>query len=205
MTETYPYMVANGKISQILDKIRKAAEPPKFTHNFLKQIGFASTNDRAIIPLLKRLEFINEDGSPTVYYKELRDPTKFRFILGQKMKELYSDIYAINTNIHGASEAEIKGAISRVTGKDETTVNRFYLTYKTLTDIAEFDIQPENEPVKSIQEHAPVEKDEKKLPDTSSKKVGNPEFHYNVQIHLPATTDIAVYNAIFKSIKENLM
>ena len=37
---------------------------------------------------------------------------------------------------------------------------------------------------------------------------GNPsmtQFHYNIQIHLPATNDISVYNAIFKSLKENLM
>ena len=33
----------------------------------------------------------------------------------------------------------------------------------------------------------------------------NTEFHYNIQIHLPATNDISVYNAIFKSLKENLL
>ena len=30
-------------------------------------------------------------------------------------------------------------------------------------------------------------------------------FHYNIQIHFPATTDISVYNAIFKSLKDNLL
>ena len=34
---------------------------------------------------------------------------------------------------------------------------------------------------------------------------GTPQFHYNIQIHLPATTDISVYNAIFKSLKDNLL
>lgn len=29
-------------------------------------------------------------------------------------------------------------------------------------------------------------------------------FSYNIEIHLPATTEIAVYNAIFKRLKENL-
>lgn len=31
-----------------------------------------------------------------------------------------------------------------------------------------------------------------------------PGLHYNIQIHLPATKDIEVYNAIFKSLKEHL-
>ena len=30
-------------------------------------------------------------------------------------------------------------------------------------------------------------------------------LHYDIQIHLPTTTDIAVYNAIFKSLKEHLL
>ena len=205
MADSYPYMVANGKISQIFDKIRKAAEPQKFTHSFLKQLGFASTNDRAIIPLLKKLEFINEDSTPTVKYKDLRDPTKFRTTLGEQIKELYSDIYSINTKIHEANEDEIKGAISRVTGKDEKTVARFYATYKTLTDIAEFE---EASPT-LIEDNLPknnIEENKKKIEPVSIKKQTiSPDFHYNIQIHLPATTDISVYNAIFKSIKDNLM
>jgi hypothetical protein len=206
MTDSYPYMVANGKISQILDKLRKAAEPSKFTHSFLTQLGFASTNDRAIVPLLKKLQFLTEDSTPTAKYKDLRDPTRFRSVLGEQIKELYSDLYAINTKIHEANEDEIKGAISRVTGKDETSVTRFYATYKTLTDIAEFDepITPVKQVVESKPETPEPEKKkaEVKMPTHT---IGSPDFHYNIQIHLPATTDIAVYNAIFKSIKENLM
>ncbi len=206
MTDSYPYMVANGKISQILDKLRKAAEPSKFTHSFLTQLGFASTNDRAIIPLLKKLQFLTDDSTPTAKYKDLRDPTRFRNVLGEQIKELYSDIYAINTKIHEANEDEIKGAISRVTGKDETSVTRFYTTYKTLTDIAEFD-EPTTPLIQvvepKLETHEPEKrKSEVKMPTHT---IGSPDFHYNIQIHLPATTDIAVYNAIFKSIKENLM
>lgn len=204
MTDSYPYMVANGKISQILDKIKKAAEPTKFTHAFLKQLGFASTNDRAIIPLLKRLEFINEDGSPTEKYKDLRDTTRFRNVLAEQIKNLYSDLYSINTKIHEANENEIKGAISRVTGKDATSVNRFYATYKTLTDIAEFEeptpMKAKTEVKEETSKNLAKDTPKVKIPSTIS-----PDFHYNIQIHLPATTDIAVYNAIFQSIKENLM
>ena len=30
-------------------------------------------------------------------------------------------------------------------------------------------------------------------------------FHYNIQIHLPATKDVEVYNSIFKSLKEHFV
>lgn len=31
------------------------------------------------------------------------------------------------------------------------------------------------------------------------------EMHYNIQIHLPETRDMAVYDAIFRSLKEHLL
>jgi hypothetical protein len=31
-----------------------------------------------------------------------------------------------------------------------------------------------------------------------------PGLHYNIQIHLPATKDVEVYNAIFKSLRDHL-
>jgi hypothetical protein len=31
-----------------------------------------------------------------------------------------------------------------------------------------------------------------------------PGLHYNIQIHLPASKDIEVYNSIFKALKEHL-
>jgi hypothetical protein len=32
-----------------------------------------------------------------------------------------------------------------------------------------------------------------------------PTLHYNIQIHLPATKDLEVFNAIFKSLREHLL
>jgi hypothetical protein len=67
MATEFPYMVSNNKIGPILEKIRTAAKPSKFTNEFLKHVGFTSSNDRAIIPLLKKLGFLSDDGVPTEY------------------------------------------------------------------------------------------------------------------------------------------
>jgi hypothetical protein len=34
---------------------------------------------------------------------------------------------------------------------------------------------------------------------------GGPALHYNIQIHLPSTKDVEVFNAIFKSLREHLL
>lgn len=201
--DNYPYMIANNKIAGILENIRSAAKPNKFNKDLLIKMGFTSSNDLAVIPLLRRLNFLNEDNTPTAYYDELRDPSRFQIILADRIRNLYSDLYQINTNIHSSTEAEVKGAFSRITGKDETTVTRFFNTFKTLTSLANFNSSTQ-------QTTAPktvtvVEPEVATTKTISHSTKSHPQFHYNIQVHLPATTDISVYNAIFKSLKENLL
>lgn len=119
-------------------------------------------------------------------------------ILATQIKVLYKDLFTINENIHMQSDEVIKGAISRVTGKESKTVERYYSTFKTLCDLADFSVKttPEKEVKEEVKSSIPV--------DTQNNRQKT-EFHYDIQIHLPATTDISVYNAIFKSLKDNLM
>ena len=42
-------------------------------------------------------------------------------------------------------------------------------------------------------------------PKESHSALHRPTLHYNIQIHLPATKDVEVFNAIFKSLKEHLL
>jgi hypothetical protein len=195
-------MVSNNKIGPILEKIKTAAKPSKFTNQFLRTLGFTSTNDRAVLSLLKRLGFLTDDGSPTAQYDRLKDSTQHKYVIGEQIKDLYRDLYNINESIHSASEDEIKGAFSRITGKDEKLVNYYYATFKSLVNQAKFD----GAPTKKVDDKLEKKKKEEDEEDENTqKRKPRPDFHYNIQIHLPATTDISVYNAIFKSLKENLL
>lgn len=197
----YPYMISNNKIGSIISKIQTAARPAKFTQEFLKNLSFTSTNDRAFIPLFKKLGFLLEDGTPSTLYDQLKDATSTSTVLGAQIKSLYEELYAINTEIHKAPDAEIKGAISRVTGKDADGVNRIYNTFKALCGLATFDEAPSTATVE-VKENTQPQTENTIAPVVTPRKN---EFHYNIQIHLPATNDISVYNAIFKSLKDNLL
>lgn len=199
MADSYPYMISNNKISVILEKIRGAAKPQRFTHEFLKQLGFGSSNDRAVIGVLKRLGFLTDDGAPTEYYARLKDVTDWQYVLGERIKDHYKDIFAVDTTIYKSTDSEIKGAISRVTGKDETSVNRYATTFKTLAGLAKFDSSPK------LKESASTSPDVRNEAPVRPKNDAPVTFLHNIQIQLPATTDVAVYNAIFKSVRDNLI
>src|SRR5690348_11315932 len=64
--------------------------------NHLKAIGFPSSNDRAIIPVLKDLGFLTADGTPTARYHEYRNSARSRKVLGEALREAYGELFHIN-------------------------------------------------------------------------------------------------------------
>ncbi len=202
MTDTYPYVISNNRLPAFFQKAKAAARPIKYTNEFLKQMGFGSSNDRAIIPLLKKLGFLTEAATPTDSYDRLKDASQHQYVMGERVIDLYKDLFATDQEIHKASEVEIKGAFSRITGKDEATVGRYYNTFKALVGLSKFGDSPQPKEIKTdFKESEEGIRKEKPLVVS-----GLPaEFHYNIQIHLPATTDVSVYNSIFKSIRDNLL
>jgi hypothetical protein len=80
-------------------------------------------------------------------------------------------------------------------------------TFLALLPLADFRAAP-----KPAEEKKPVPTPRKKEPETKPEEEDQgtrptpmaPSLHYNIQIHLPATKDVEVYNAIFKSLKEHL-
>ncbi|WP_124523204.1 MULTISPECIES: DUF5343 domain-containing protein [unclassified Burkholderia] len=209
MPDQYPFIVSNNKIEPILSRIRTAAKPEKLSQELLATWGFTASNDRAMPRVLKALGFLTENGVPTAYYDRLRDPSDWKRVLGERVRETYADLFAIDSNIQSASEAEVKGAISRITGKDEEAVKRYYSTFKTLARLADFSERPDPAPIvkeanNSSSSTALPEKTTEAAPPAAPASHRKTEYHYNIQIHLPVTTDITVYNAIFKSLRDNL-
>ncbi|MCY1528740.1 hypothetical protein D9M68_638570 [compost metagenome] len=91
-------------------------------------------------------------------------------------------------------------------------MKRYFSTFKTLVSLADLNAPAPIDPPAPVPDAPPA-------PPAPSAPVAAPvdlppppplaahrksEYHYNIQIHLPVTTDITVYNAIFRSLRENL-
>jgi len=83
-----PYMMAIGNISAILDKIRGAGTPPKFTTEFLKSsLGFTASQDWPFPRIRKQLGFLNADGTPLPRNNEFKSTTTGGRALAQGLRE----------------------------------------------------------------------------------------------------------------------
>ncbi len=207
------YTQEHKKLGEFFGKIREAQTPERFTTEHLKDLGYTSNNDRMFIPIMKKLKFLTPEGIPTARYTEYRDYSKSKQIMGEAIKETYRDIFLINSDPTSAPKELITRKF-RYSFKDkDTTIKLMVSTFYALLALADLKATQTTKGGNSAEESKisgegnPTEESEFFEDDTtpSSALQNNiPELHYTIQIHLPATKDLEIYNAIFKSLKEHL-
>lgn len=193
------------RLGEFFNKIRDAQAPEKFTQQLLKDWGYKSNNHRAFIPILKALGFLTADGTPTQRYREYRNHAASKSIMGDAIKEAFSDIFLIKENPVAADKPLIEGKFKSYHNASDTVAGLMTKTFFALLDLAELNLsisQPKKQKKENIEESP---KETVSAIDVKPKISSNLGLHYNIQIHLPATKDVEVYNAIFKSLKDHLI
>ena len=89
------YMTSVKNLPAIMQKLVEGTAPPLFTVSHLRGIGFKSSNDQGVLPLLKDLGFLTPEGKPTQRYLDYRDKSRSKTVLGQALREAYEDLFHI--------------------------------------------------------------------------------------------------------------
>lgn len=206
MAASLPYVSSPGTIDNAFKKIKDAATPPRFTLDFVNtvlQIKGGAGN--AIPPFLKKLGFLNADGTPSALYDRFRNDATSKAAVGEGMRAAYKPLFDANEYAYSLNDTDLKGLIVQVTGakKDDRVAELIYGTFKRLKTHASF------EPLT-----LPAERDEREPPPAERTAVHTGTRHprsegiglsYTITLNLPASTNIEVFNAIFKSLRENLL
>jgi hypothetical protein len=210
MPLTNSYVLPTNRIVDLFRKIQDGQAPERFTNQMLKDWGFTSTNDRAFISLLKALGFLTADGKPTQRYLDYRDHSRSKQVLGQAVREAYDDIFLIKEHPTASDRSAIEGKFKSFHNVSDLVAGLMTKTFFGLLPLADLSAKKPNN-AKPI-EHAAPKTDEEIPPNPHAEHASehprtfaNSGLHYNIQIHLPPTKDVEVYNAIFKSLKEHLL
>lgn len=203
-----PYLQAYGNIKKALDKITTAAVPTtRFTQDFLATtLDMKGGSARPILPYLKRAGFLTSDGTPTDLYKQFRNPSRRGAAAAQGLRNAYASLYTVNEYVHNTNDKDLKGLIVQVTGlgEDSKLIPAMVGSFKTLKEYADFDASV----VTGVDQQGDDEGEDIGNQDqrSNSDQHGNSvRLGYTIHLNLPATTDIAVFNAIFKSLREHLL
>ena len=200
---TNAYLVSVGKVPEFFAQLKDGQAPNQLSQQLVKDWGFSSSNDRAFIPLLKALGFLSADGKPTSRYMEYRDSSRSKAVLGEALKDAYADLFLIKSNPSDSDKDAIKGKFKSYHNVSDNVAGLMTKTFYSILSIADISSKKNSPPI-------PPEPTEEKI-DTGNdlnkeRSAGiSTGLHYNIQIHLPPTKDIEVYNAIFKSLRAHLI
>src|SRR5215204_1661614 len=195
MPLTNAYVLPVNRIPDLFRKIQDGQTPERFTNQLLKDWGFTSTNDRAFIALLKALGFLTADGKPTQRYIEYRDHSRSKQVLGHAIRDAYSELFLIKEHPTASDRNSVEGKFKSYHNVSNNVAGLMTKTFYGLLPLADLSGKTVSEPALTT---LPADKAPVETPSSEKTKIiGGTGLHYNIQIHLPATKDIEVYNAIF--------
>ncbi|MFZ2060637.1 MAG: DUF5343 domain-containing protein [Candidatus Binatus sp.] len=205
MADFPPFMNAYGSIKKILTKITEAKTPPRFTLDFLStNLGFKGGSYRPFIPFAKRLGLLNGDGVPTDLYKQFRNPSNSKAAMAEAIRKGYSALFDRNEYAYKLDRTQLEGLLMEVTGVDKgnATLRSVTSSFEALRSLADFESEPVTESGKDQDDSDDADQSNG---DRQNDEVSQLNLSYTIYLNLPKSDDIKIFNAIFKSLRENLL
>ncbi len=203
-----PYVTATGAITRALDAIAAAATPERVSGDFVKTIlKIPGGSGDQINSFLKKVGFVNPDGTPSSIYKKFRNSSSRGVAAAESLKFGYSPLYRRNEYMHQLADDKLKGLIIEETGAgdDSSTPALVMQSIKAIKKYADFSAVPfEDAGDANSAQSLTTASSAANLAVGAAQSVGM-NLSYTINLNLPATSDIAVFNAIFKSLRENLL
>lgn len=233
MVVKLPYMVAPGVIPKTLTKIREARRPERFTQDYLEtMLGIRGGNARAVLPLLKRMGFLNQDGSPTTLYDQFRNDDTRAVAQAEGARNAYRDVFNRNEFAFNLPRDKFASLVTEMTGleKDGAVAKAIVGTFFILKDGADFEgrlkdksdrngggamdetgdqggsTNGQPKPPAPPPQQVPPQY-QPPPPPLQQPATDDVQFRvgYTINLNLPETTNPEVFNAIFKALKEHLL
>lgn len=202
MASKLPYIATPSVIVKIVNKIKEAKTPDRFTYDFLEtKLGCKGGPYRQFVSLGKKLSLLNSNGTPTDLYKKLRNNATADAAMAQAIRNGYREIFERNEYANDLDREKLKGVVVEITGLDtkNKVVQLICQTFETLKKFANFESKlpkssMEDQQTESIQAEG-----------TEAQREFDLGLSYTINLVLPKTDDPAVFNAIFRALRDNLL
>jgi uncharacterized protein DUF5343 len=204
MANELPYLPSYKNVGLLFEKIRTAKIPETFTQKFLYEtIGLKGTGDRPLINLLKNLSFLDGAGKPTSKYSALKNEKIAGIEIARGVREAYKPLFDANEIAHTLIPNDLKGLVAQVSGADTNTTAKIVGTFKSLLAVSDFDSEEQLVEDDIITEAPKPSSQSEALLNIGKQGKGlRPEFHYNIQVHLPSNGTEETYMNIFNAVRK---
>lgn len=218
---THPYISGAGNITQMVVQLRKSF-PAMVSSDTVKKLGLAPNNESYVINVLQFIGVVDAEGKKTPNAAKVfshHHDEEFSKQFGALVQKAYSALFDLHGN--DAWKLSNDDLITFFRQSDQTSATiggRQASTFKVLAGLSGHGDLPEPKPKKATKDSKQGKP--KKAPNNPAPKPalvvhppaaptggGNQTLGLTVrvEINLPADGSKETYDAIFKSIKENLL
>jgi hypothetical protein len=199
----YPYTTVPNRLRGILGKIPDIGRPDKATQEWLKTIGYTSSNDRSCLSVMRKTGVIAAGGEPTPFWVAIR--SRDRQKVGQHVRIAYRGLFDTYPHADKQDDEALRTFFRSKTGGGEVVQTLMVRTFKVFVEFGDFS---------SAEPDGGVDPTDEKPPEDESKKVhgrsarapqaGSVALTVNIQLQLPPSTDGKVYDELFAAMARHL-
>ncbi|GLQ37584.1 hypothetical protein GCM10007908_12040 [Rhizobium albus] len=223
---THPYISGAGNITQMINQLKRSF-PATVNSDTVKKLGLAPNNESYVINVLQFLKIIDAEGKSTERGEDVlttHDPVEFQKAFAELVKDAYSDLFDIHKDdAWELPKAKLINYFRKADRTSEIIGGRQAGVFQALSELAGY--QPPGaaaarpkasagpKPSSSVRarpvkKSPPPEMAISEVPATKEVEAGTKSqdmaLTVRIEINLPSGETRETYDAIFKSIKENL-
>ncbi len=202
----YPYTSNPARSKELLLKIQDVGVPTKVTNKYLESLGYKSKNDRAMIGVLRALNFIDASGTPTETWRKFRNKGGAKAMMASAIRGTYKDLFTTYPDAYRRDNEALRNFFSSHTDVGEGGLRYMVGTFKSLTELADFGAAPVDLPDESDEENGD-ESGNEDIPLVRRKANGGSgvTININIQLQIPETDKSEVYENFFSAMKKHLL
>ena len=204
-----PYISSPNYIKRVLEAAAGAERPSNFSKNWINTVLNISGGATGSVPnFVKKLGFVGGDGAPTERFARFKTESGRAQAAFEGLKQAYGELFAKNEVVHLADEAKVIDYIVEITGLtvSDAIVRHIFNSFDAVRNFI-----PKGY---SGTDAGQTDQSSSKGVGADVDTIGNGQqkasqatlgLAYNINIVLPETDNQAILDAIFKSIKRNLL
>jgi hypothetical protein len=224
MTNNYPYHPSPGAIRRVIEQLRSAF-PTTVNADTLKKWGIAPKNESVLLNVIKYLKLVDSEGNKLPENAKIflnHDDSEFELAFSGVVKSAYEDLFStFGDTAWGLEKDKLIGYFRTSNGSSDNVGQLQASTFQALAGLSgKVSVQQavakpikvksvaaaKNKQKKVVVLPAPIEDEKIQTGNKGvSPNTSGMALTVRVEINLPVADDQAVYDRIFKSIKENLM
>jgi hypothetical protein len=210
VAEKYAYTYAIKKIPTLLKHIQTAGIPQDPVNlDYLRKAGFSSSQDRSLIPVMKFVGLLKDDGWPSDHYGKYRDENTGGILLADLIKTAYKPLYIMHPDAHSKDVSILRNFFKTDANVSDEVASRIANTFLVLCGQASFngssgDVASGTTP--NREGNPPADVKGLSLSGDNNGRGTRPRVDVcvNVQIVIPETADAVMIENIFRSLAGHL-